>query len=109
MVATCEAGVVKVGNYTISDVTILSGGVGSSTGLLIIDLDKCYYVPNATSDLELTLDKIVDSLTKIGAIFTSIGSNMTGPTTAPPPTLVADLLELNNIAIELEMLKGELK
>ena len=107
--ATCEAGVVKVGDFTITEVTILSEGVASSTGVLFIDQDKKYYIPNATSDLKLTLEKVIDSLTKIGLVFSSIGANMLGPLTAPPPTLASDLVELNNFVIELTMLKEELK
>lgn len=107
--ATCENGTVKVGNLTIEGAIILTAGVGSSEGLLFIDRDQMYYVATNTTDLETTIEKIIDTITKIGTILTSIGAGMTGPTTAPPLTLATDIVELNGIASELTELKGALK
>jgi hypothetical protein len=49
------------------------------------------------------------AITKIATIFTSIGAGMTGPTTAPPGTLVTDVVELNTMVTEINTLKGQLK
>jgi hypothetical protein len=121
--ATCEAGIVKVGPISVPDAVILSEGVGASTGILLIEEEESRYVANTTPDLKSAiestidaLDKIASSLQTIATTLTSIGANMTGPTTAPPPTLAADVITIatNVTAINLEKtalttLKGMLK
>jgi len=120
--ATAEAGVVKVGDVTIGEALILSGGVGDSEGILLIQEGKAYYIASSANDLSVTLEnaiqafnKVKDSLTKIGTILTSIGAGMTGPTTAPPPTLAVDVAVIStNVAAlttaisQLSTLKDEL-
>lgn len=121
--ATCSGGVVKVGNLTIPGVTVLSEGVGESSGLLIIEVDEPTYIALTTPDLKSTIEKAMDALedvasvlNKIATTFTSIGAGMTGPTTAPPGTLAADVATIVSKATEitatrtaLGTLKGALK
>lgn len=107
--ATCEGDKVTAGGFEVKEVTILSEGKGASSGFMIMDHEKFFYVTSNASDLKTTIEKLVSSLNKIGTILTAIGSGMTGPTTAPPPTLPADVAEITSLATELETLKGELK
>lgn len=112
--ATCQSGVVKVDNLAISDVIILSEGLGASTGILIMQDGQAYYVPYAAIDLKNTLIKIdttltnvIDAINKVGDTLTTIGAGMTGPTTAPPGTLVADVLLIKNYATVLNTVKTD--
>ena len=121
--ATVSGGVVKVGGLTITGAVIFSQGAADSSGILFLQDDKAYYFPNATDDLDSTLEQVitalgkaVDSINKIGTTLTAIGAGMTGPTTAPPPTLATDVASLVTYAAaittaktELETLKGALK
>jgi len=121
--ATCVGGIVKVGALPVPGTTILSEGIGASSGLLILDEDKKTYIAKTSPDLDSTLSNVIDSLdtlsealNKIATTLTSIGANMTGPTTAPPGTLAADVAEivikataLDTIKVQLETLQEELK
>jgi hypothetical protein len=112
--ATCEAGVVKVEGLAATDVIILAEGLGASTGVLIMQDGQAYYVPYAAIDLKNTLIKIdstltnvIDAINKIGDTLVTIGSGMTGPTTAPPGTLAADVLIIKNYAAVLGTVKTD--
>lgn len=107
--ATCEGGVVTADGVPVPGATILSEGVGSSSGALLMEGEKKLYVGKTSPDLKTTIEKVIAALNKIGSTLTSIGAGMTGPTTAPPPTLAADVLEITSVATELETLKGQLK
>lgn len=108
--ATCDpSGIVKVDGLIVPDAVVLSLGKQASTGLLLIDKDKAWYFPSSATDIESTLLKISSSLEKIAAMFQTIGTGMTGPTTAPPPTLATDIAALNAIKAEVDTLKGALK
>ena len=109
LAATCENGVVKVAGKTVSGAVILSEGVGASTGVAYFDKDQIFYVASNASDLKTTIEKLIDVLTQVGSTLTSIGAGMTGPTTAPPPTLATDVAALNTIKAALNTLKGQLK
>jgi hypothetical protein len=106
--ASCAAGVVTVEGKPI-EAEILSEGVGSSEGAIILDKEKAFYIASNATDLKTTLEKISDALTKVGETLTAIGAGMTGPTTAPPPTLAANVTEINLIVVELTTLKDALK
>ena len=122
--ATCDdQGKVTAEGVTIPEAEVLSAGKANSQGLLLLYKDKAYYLTIGVSDLETSLDKtsealqsISDALTKIALTLTSIGAGMTGPTTAPPPTLAADVAEITGkaseisaIKVEIDELKGALK
>lgn len=113
--ATCSGGSVTADGVVVDGAQILSKGEGQSSGALIIEgLTKKYITSNAT-DLETTLEKTIDAITKIGetlttisVTLTSIGAGMTGPTTAPPGTLVTDVAQIVSDVAELTALAGEL-
>lgn len=99
--ATCQDNQVTVEGQVI-EAEILSNGVGESSGLAIIDEDKAYYLPNMTSDISTILTDLSTMIKDIAAMLTAIGAGMTGPTTAPPPTLAADVAALQAKAQELD-------
>lgn len=107
--ASCSQGKVTAEGIVVTTAEILSEGVGSSEGVLILEEDKQTYVAKTSPDLKTTIEKTVAALNKVASILTAIGAGMTGPTTAPPPTLATDVTELIATATELETLKGMLK
>jgi len=122
--ATADAeGKVKVNGVSVPGVIVMSEGKAVSTGLLFMQDGYAYYVPSSASDVASTIQGLIDTLTDltaalttIGSTLTAIGGGMTGPTTAPPPTLptsVADInskvTHLNQIKTDLTTLKGGLK
>lgn len=107
--ATCEASVVTADGVPVEIAEILSKGLGSSSGVLVIREGKAVYIANTVADLETTIDKLISALNQLVTIITAVGAGMTGPTTAPPPTLATDLAGLTTLATELTTLKGQLK
>lgn len=88
---------------------ILSEGKQASSGMAVMDGDKVWYLTSSATDIKTTIEKAADAITKIATLFTSIGASMTGPTTAPPPTLATDVAAINAVVTELNQLKGALK
>jgi len=108
--ATCNAaGVVTADGTTVIGAIVLSEGHQASEGLAVMDGDKVWYLTSSATDVKTTIEKMADAITKIANLFTSVGGGMTGPTTAPPPTLVTDVLALNTLVTELNTLKAALK
>jgi hypothetical protein len=107
--ATCVGGVVTAEAVPVEDAVILSEGEGSSEGILVMQDDKQYYLAKTSEDLKATLDEVITALNQLVTVITAIGAGMTGPTTAPPPTLATDLLTITNAATTLQTLKGMLK
>lgn len=114
--ATCVGGIVKVGALPVPGTTILSEGIAASQGLLILDGDKKTYIAKTSPDLDSTLSKVIDSLdtlssalNQIATTLTSIGANMTGPTTAPPGSLATDVAQIILKATALDTVKAELE
>jgi len=106
--ANCESEEVTIEGQQV-EASILSEGIGASNGVALIDKEQVTYITSNATDIKTTLEKLTESLDKAVLIFTSIGAGMTGPTTAPPPTLAVDLAEITAISTELKALKDELK
>lgn len=110
LAATADAnGKVTADGVEVPGAVVLSLGKQASTGLLLLDTDKAWYFPSSATDIQSTLGHISMALEKIATILNSIGAGMTGPTTAPPPTLPTDVIALNQIKGEIDTLKGALK
>lgn len=110
LAATADAsGKVTADGVEVIGAIILSEGKQASQGLAVMQGDQVWYLTSSATDIKTTIEKMADAITKIANLFTSVGSGMTGPTTAPPPTLVTDVLALNMLVTELNQLKGALK
>lgn len=122
--ATANAsGVVTAEGQTVPAAEVLSEGKQASAGVLLIEGEKARYLPSSATDIKTTIEKtvaviddVVASLNKLVTVLTAVGAGMTGPTTAPPPTLAADLAvitakvaTLNTTKADLNTLKGALK
>lgn len=106
--ATCEFGLIKVESQIV-DGEILSEGIGKSSGIVVIDKENLTYITSNATDLKETIVKLNDIVMKITEILTAIGSGMTGPTTAPPPTLATGVIEVTTMLVELNLLSEKLK
>ena len=110
LAATCdESGKVTADGVVVPEAVVLSLGKQSSSGLLYLDGDKAWYFPSSATDIETTLGHVSAALEKIANTLTAIGGGMTGPTTAPPPTLPTAVSEIMQIKAQLDQLKGALK
>lgn len=107
--ATCTANVVTCEGKPVPSAIILSEGIGDSSGVLILQGDKQYYVAKTTPDVKEIITQLNDLIPKLITAFTSIASGMTGPTTAPPPSLATDLAALTAVNTQLIALKAMLK
>lgn len=117
LAATCDAtGKVTAEGELVPAAVVLSQGKQASSGILILEGDKAWYlVGMSVTDLVTTIEKAIKilddlnpALTKIGTILTAIGAGMTGPTTAPPGTLATDVADLNAKVTALNTTKSEL-
>jgi hypothetical protein len=121
--ASCVGGIVTAELFPVASAEVLSDGSGPSTGFLVLDEEEAFYVTSNASDLKTTLEKVISALndaasalSNTASALTSIGAGMTGPTTAPPPTLPATVALISTSATsiqaataQLTVLKGVLK
>lgn len=121
--ASAEAGVVTVEGLPITIADILSKGVGSSTGVLIIEGDKAYYLTSNADDLSDTLadtksaiDKVVQAVNQIATSLTTLNAQFTANSLSPSAAIAAQVVaitgyatELTAIGVEMETLKEALK
>ncbi len=124
--ASCVGGVVSVNGVPVPGVTLLSEGVASSSGILIVDEDRTYYVTNVGNDLDTTLEKLiaalgkvsdalgkategfgkaVDSLTALDTAAFLIGAQAGVPS---PPVAAPDIAGITSASSEITSLAGEL-
>ncbi len=82
--ATCAAGVVSVGSLPITDAVILSEGIASSSGFLIIQGSDSFYVAKTSPDLKSTLESISDALGSIASSLTLLDAKPIGTLPAAP-------------------------
>jgi hypothetical protein len=130
--ASCDAGVVSVAGVPVPGVELLNEGLGSSTGILIVDAERAYYLTNPGNDLDVTLEKViaalgkvteglgkaVDALTAIdtAAYIITVTPGGAGAGGIPsPPVAASDIsgitaaaADIDALASELETLKGSL-
>ena len=116
LAATCVAGVVTSEGVPVPIAEIFSAGIASSEGLLILQNGNAFYITSNATDIEATLDGVSDAITSLTATiaqlittFGSFAAAMTGPTTAPPPTLAAELAVLTAKSAELTATKATLE
>ncbi len=105
--ASCVGGVVTCDGDVVTPVTILTQGVQSSTGILILDGELSTYVATNTTDIVTTLTKLGSVLSTIASALTALGAAI--PTMLPPPTLAASVASINGVIVEIAALKETLK
>jgi hypothetical protein len=80
--ATCVANIVTADSVPVPVATVLSQGISPSSGVLVMDEGRAYYIPNNSSDLKdvlVSIDAILQqlllTLTGLDAVTVSPGSN----------------------------------
>lgn len=108
--ATCVGSVVTISGVPVPGATILSEGVGSSSGVAYIDGDKVYYVAKTTPDVKTLLEKVVASITELTTALTAIDAKPVGGAgSAPAPGAAANIANLTAISVQLNTLKAAMK
>jgi hypothetical protein len=107
--ATCIAGVVKVGALPVLGATILSQGIGASSGVLLLqDDDGKIYIAKTTPDLTTTLDQLTTALTQIASALTVLDAKPLGTLPAVPGA-AANIAAITAANAALTALKAILK
>lgn len=106
--ATCSGGIVKAGSLPVAGALVLSEGVGSSSGVLLLDEGRATYLAKTSEDLKATLEKIAAALSQIATALTAIDAKPVG-TLPPAPGSAAAIAQITSIQAELTALKGVLK
>lgn len=114
--ANCIAGVVSSGGVPIPAASILSEGIGASSGILLLDDDQATYVAKTSPDLKSTLEGLISALTSISSALNALNTatlTTTCPAGAgvagPPLVAAADIAAINTAKAQLQFLKGVLK
>lgn len=109
--ATCTAGVVTADGLPVPGVEILSQGVAASTGFLILDEDRKYYVARTSPDLKSALDKLTLALNSITSAMSGVTSVLGA--LGGNPIAIAAITAQNSAAgvqvAQIEILKEALK
>lgn len=110
LAASCAQGKVTCQGVEIAPVTILSEGVGSSTGFLFIDESSAFYVAKTSPDLNTTLEKLIAALNQVvtGLNATS-SSTVSGIPLSGAAAIAAAATAVQIQVTALETLKGALK
>lgn len=106
--ASCIAGVVTSEGVPVPSAEILSQGIGASTGFLILDGDKAYYVAKTSPDLDTTLGKVITALQQVVVALGILDAKPIG-TLAPAPGAAVSIGLVTAAATELTALKASLK
>jgi hypothetical protein len=102
--ATCENGIVKIGNFVIQDAVILSlGNAPSSTGVLIIEGGVSYFSASSAPDIKALIESMVAIIDKVILIATGLDA-----VTTTPASQAANIAELTVLKTELNLTKDTL-
>jgi hypothetical protein len=106
--ASCLAKVVTVESMPVATATILSEGVGSSSGIAILEKDKQYYLTSNASDIKTLLTKLISILTNLTTGLTTLDGKPIG-TLTPAPAIGTIITQITASTAELTTLKELLK
>ncbi len=108
--ASCVAGVVSSEGKPVAGTVILSEGVGSSEGVLILEGGERFYISKTSPDLKTTIEKVASALGQIATALGLIDAKPTGGTGSAPVPLAADAIVAIGVAqTQLTALKEMLK
>lgn len=108
--ATCSAGVVTCEGVPVPAAEILSEGVGSSAGFLILDGEKAYYVAKTSPDLKTTLEQVSSALGAIVSALSTIDAKPVGGSgSAPAPGAAGNITTINSAKTAVDTLKASMR
>jgi hypothetical protein len=103
--ATCSAtGQVTAEGIVIPGVEILSEGTKASSGILILDGVKAYYLPSSATDIKDLITRLVSIVNQIQTIATGLDA-----VTVSPGSNAAAIAALATLKTQLDTSKGSLK
>lgn len=110
LAATCDAsGKVTADSVQVPAAVVLSEGKQASSGILIIDGDKAWYIALSASDLKTTIEKVSAALTQTANGLASAGPTLDGLVPGSGAPLTAAATQINSIVTELNQLGEALK
>lgn len=102
--ATCENGIVKVGDLIVDDAIILSLGTApTSTGVLFIEGAASYFVASSATDIQALIENLVAIIDKIILISTGLDA-----VTVSPGGQAANIVQLSLLKVQLDLTKDTL-
>lgn len=110
LIATCNAsGKVTAGGVQIPTATVLSEGKQASSGILILDGDKAWYIALSSSDLKTTIDKVAQALQQAATGLNAAGAALNGMVPGTGASTIAAATQITPLVAELNTLKEALK
>lgn len=125
--ATAVGGIVTADGFPVAIAEILSAGVGASSGILIMDKGKAWYIPSAVMDLSTTLDKlmavidqtkiamdeVVETNTQLIAALGTVSAATVPPTTggitAPITAIGVNSTQITAAGVQLMAIKAQIQ
>lgn len=107
--ATCENKIVKVEGKQVVNAEILAKGIGASTGLLVANKDKIFYIVKTFEDLEKIIDSIVALSESLQNAINLIPSSSQQPSPAIAQQIQQAISEIKTKTDEIKAIKEELK
>lgn len=108
--ATCANGKVTCEGVEITPVTILSQGVGASSGVLYLDGASAYYVAKTTPDLDQLLTDLIAALNNVVTGLNQTGAGtIAGSPLSTAAAITAAATQVTSNVNALQTLKDSLK
>lgn len=108
--ATCSpAGIVTADGVPVEGAVILSQGKAQSSGILLIDGEKLWYLTSSASDLKTTIEKVASALNQAATGLNSAGGALNGLAGGSGAGAIAAAAAITPIVAELNALKEALK
>ncbi len=109
LAATCEGGVVSVGELEVPSPVILSEGIAASSGVVVLDEGEApIYIAKTSPDLKTTLQQIVTALENVATALTALDAKPIG-TLPPAPSSSSAIAAITTAKSTLNTLAGNLK
>lgn len=123
--ATCQANVVTCNGLPMPDTTIMSQGVGQSSGIAVLDERDAWYVADISPDLKTLIERVIDVLTQVKVGLDKAADALTAIDTAgyiltvtpgtggaggiaATPVAASDISSITSASGQIESLKGQL-
>lgn len=117
LAATCSGSAVKVDGVAVPSAVILSEGVGESTGVVLLDEDKAFYLAKISPDLKTAIERTIEgleaaktALTETATVLPIIAApGTTAAATAAAAQITSAVGSMTSAISALNTLKGALK
>lgn len=107
--ASCQSGNVTIDGKVVPGVILLCEGVGASTGIALIDLDKISYIALTSPDLKSTISDVVTALQACSSGLNAAGGALNGIAPGSGSGVISAAGQVDSAVSTLNTLKGQLK